>query len=155
MIEGCLGPRAGDGGENAQRATPVLEQELVGGDQGRNFAERPHHLPDFWREVEGVEVIELFDGGHEFGLAALRQVLDGDPREQGVTFGVYQGLGSLARVAGPIIAGAVYPFLRNTGAFAVSAIIALLAGLWTLALRRPAPGPAAPDAMPQAAIEHG
>ena len=78
-----------------------------------------------------------------------------DPREQGVTFGVYQGLGSLARVAGPIVAGAVYPLLRNTGAFAVSAIIAALVGLWTLALRRPAPHAAAPEAMAEAAIEHG
>ena len=39
-----------------------------------------------------------------------------DPREQGVVFGLTAGLGSMARVIGPLIAGAAYPFIRNTGA---------------------------------------
>ena len=63
-----------------------------------------------------------------------------DSREQGVTFGSVSGArGACRRVAGPILAGAVYPFLRNAGAFAVSAIIVLLAGV-DIALRRPLPG---------------
>lgn len=62
-----------------------------------------------------------------------------DPRDQGVVFGLYQGLGSLARVIGPVIAGAVYrPMLRYTGPFLVSAFIALLMGVWMIVLRRQA-----------------
>jgi len=38
-----------------------------------------------------------------------------DPRQQGVVFGLFQGLGSLARVAGPIVAGIVYETRRGTG----------------------------------------
>lgn len=76
-----------------------------------------------------------------------------DPREQGIVFGLYHGLGSLARVVGPIIAGLAYE-VRHTGAFAVACGIALLIALWTLFLRQPAPQPASPEeAMGHAAME--
>lgn len=78
-----------------------------------------------------------------------------DPREQGVVFGMYHGMGSLARVLGPILAGATYPLLRNTGQFALAAIIALLMALWTMALRQPVPGEEAPQAKAEAALEQG
>ena len=77
-----------------------------------------------------------------------------DPREQGVVFGVYHGLGSLARVAGPIIAGLTYPYWRNTGQFVTAGAIAVACGVWTWALRQqagrpvmaePGPGAAAPE----------
>jgi hypothetical protein len=58
-----------------------------------------------------------------------------DPREQGVVFGLYHGLSSLARVAGPILAGLTYPYWRNTGQFWTSGAIVLLAGAWTMGLR--------------------
>jgi MFS family permease len=58
-----------------------------------------------------------------------------DPREQGVVFGLYHGLSSLARVAGPILASATYPYWRNTGQFWTSGGIVLVAAVWTVALR--------------------
>jgi len=64
-----------------------------------------------------------------------------NPREQGVTFGLYQGLSSLARVFGPIIAGLVYPFARNTGQFITAAGITLAAMFWTASVRARYPRP--------------
>jgi DHA1 family tetracycline resistance protein-like MFS transporter len=59
--------------------------------------------------------------------------------QQGIVFGLFQGLGSLARVAGPVVAGVAYPHVRNTGQFLVAGLIALLAASWTAALRRSKP----------------
>jgi predicted MFS family arabinose efflux permease len=64
-----------------------------------------------------------------------------DPREQGVTFGLYQGLSSLARIFGPVIAGLAYPFVRNTGQFLTAAGITLVAMLWTATIRTKYPHP--------------
>lgn len=58
-----------------------------------------------------------------------------DPREQGVVFGLYWGLSSLARVFGPILAGVTYPLWRNTGPFWTSGVIVLIAAAWTAALK--------------------
>jgi MFS transporter, DHA1 family, tetracycline resistance protein len=57
-----------------------------------------------------------------------------DPKEQGLVFGLNQGLGSIARVIGPIVAAAAYR-IHVSGPFVVGGTIVLLAGLWTLALR--------------------
>jgi hypothetical protein len=73
-----------------------------------------------------------------------------DPREQGVVFGMYHGLSSLARVAGPIIAGLTYPLWRNTGPFITSGVIVLAVAMWTIAVKAqarqhtPAPDTVAP-----------
>jgi DHA1 family tetracycline resistance protein-like MFS transporter len=56
-----------------------------------------------------------------------------DPREQGITFGLFQGTGTIARVIGPAIAGPVYT-LHPTGPFITAAVIVSIAALWTLAL---------------------
>lgn len=56
--------------------------------------------------------------------------------EQGVLFGLYSGLTSLARFAGPFVAGLVYPFLNNTAPFLVAAIIAASMACWMIMLRR-------------------
>ncbi len=60
-----------------------------------------------------------------------------DPKEQGVVFGLYHGLSSLARVAGPCAAGVAYniPGLKNTGQFILAGIILALAGVWTVSLK--------------------
>jgi MFS transporter, DHA1 family, tetracycline resistance protein len=58
------------------------------------------------------------------------------PSEQGVLFGLYSGLTSLARFAGPFVAGMVYPFLNNTAPFLVAAIIAVSMACWMVMLRR-------------------
>jgi DHA1 family tetracycline resistance protein-like MFS transporter len=78
-----------------------------------------------------------------------------DPREQGIVFGLYHGLGSLARVAGPTVAGFVYTSVRHTGAFITAGCIAIAMSLWTLILRQPTPdeGVTPQEAMGEAAIE--
>ncbi|HET6249539.1 MAG TPA: MFS transporter [Tepidisphaeraceae bacterium] len=63
-----------------------------------------------------------------------------DQNQQGVVFGFYSGLSSLARIVGPIIAGLAYPYLRNTGQFLTASIIALAMGFWLMGLRRSTPG---------------
>ncbi|MGD0464924.1 MAG: MFS transporter [Tepidisphaeraceae bacterium] len=57
-----------------------------------------------------------------------------DPKEQGMVFGLNQGLGSIARVIGPIIAAAAYR-IHVSGPFIAGGTIMLLAALWTLAIR--------------------
>jgi MFS transporter, DHA1 family, tetracycline resistance protein len=57
-----------------------------------------------------------------------------DPKEQGLVFGLNQGLGSIARVIGPIIAAMAFS-IHVSGPFVVAAGIVLLAALWTLTLR--------------------
>lgn len=56
-----------------------------------------------------------------------------DPRQQGVTMGVYQSAGSLARIAGPIFAGLLfdrlgihYPLLVASGFFGLTFLIAVI-----------------------------
>jgi MFS family permease len=57
-----------------------------------------------------------------------------DRKEQGVTFGLYHGLGSLARVIGPVIAGFMYR-KHVTGAFVTAAGIVIVASAWTILVR--------------------
>jgi DHA1 family tetracycline resistance protein-like MFS transporter len=78
-----------------------------------------------------------------------------DPRDQGVVFGLFHGLGSLARVFGPIVAGLTYPLLNHAGQFVTAGVIAIGTAVWTAALRQPAPGEATPEAMTEAALEAG
>ncbi len=56
--------------------------------------------------------------------------------EQGVTFGLYNGLSSLARVFGPIVAGLAYPYIRNAGPFVVAGVISAAGAVWTMGLSR-------------------
>jgi MFS family permease len=59
-----------------------------------------------------------------------------DRNEQGTVFGLYHGLGSLARSLGPIIAGLVYTYIHMTAQFALAgAMTAGVAG-WMLRLSR-------------------
>ena len=57
-----------------------------------------------------------------------------NPAEQGLVFGLNQGLGSIARVIGPVIAAVAYT-IHVSGPFVVAAGIVLLAALWTMTLR--------------------
>jgi DHA1 family tetracycline resistance protein-like MFS transporter len=57
-----------------------------------------------------------------------------DPSEQGLVFGLNQGLGSIARVIGPVIAAAAF-HVHISGPFVVGGIIIFLAALWTGGLR--------------------
>ena len=95
--------------------------------------------------------------GRSFQQPTLSSLLSkfSSRQEQGVVFGMYHGLSSLARVAGPALAGVAYLYLHNAGQFVVAAAIAIVMALWTLALRRPVPGEAAPDASTEAALERG
>lgn len=97
--------------------------------------------------------------GRSFQQPTMSSLLSkfSDRREQGVVFGLYHGLNSLARVVGPVVAGLAYSerFLRNSGQFLVAGGIAILMGLWTAALRRPAPEQATTDAAREVALERG
>jgi hypothetical protein len=79
-----------------------------------------------------------------------------DPREQGVVFGLYHGLSSLARVAGPILAGLTYPYWNNTGQFWTAGGIVLVVALWTAVVRAQAGEPggarAGADSVGRAAV---
>jgi DHA1 family tetracycline resistance protein-like MFS transporter len=69
-----------------------------------------------------------------------------DPNEQGLIFGLNQGLSSIARVIGPVIAAAAFG-VHVSGPFIVGASIILVAGLWTWSLR-PRGGDAGSFALP-------
>ncbi|MDB5295761.1 MAG: tetracycline resistance efflux pump [Phycisphaerales bacterium] len=73
------------------------------------------------------------------------------PREQGTVFGVYHGLGSLARVAGPLVAAFTYVHLRNTAQFVTAGVVAVGVGVWTFALRQRVGPPVTAAAGPEAA----
>jgi DHA1 family tetracycline resistance protein-like MFS transporter len=77
-----------------------------------------------------------------------------DPKEQGVVFGLYHGLSSLARVAGPIVAGLTYPLWRNTGPFWTSGVVVILVAIWTVAVKAQARahGRGFEPVMPQEAV---
>jgi DHA1 family tetracycline resistance protein-like MFS transporter len=68
-----------------------------------------------------------------------------NPRQQGIVFGLFQGLGSLARVAGPIVAGLVYNPKLGIGPFIAAAIILLVLDGWSLILRTRHPLPTAEE----------
>jgi MFS transporter, DHA1 family, tetracycline resistance protein len=68
-----------------------------------------------------------------------------DARQQGIVFGLFNGLGSLARVAGPIVAGLVYEPHRGIGPYIVAAIILLVLAGWTVLLRTRHPLPTADE----------
>jgi MFS family permease len=57
-----------------------------------------------------------------------------DPAEQGIVFGLNQGLGSIARVIGPLIAAMAY-HVHVSGPFIVAAVIVFSAAVWTVSLR--------------------
>jgi MFS family permease len=79
--------------------------------------------------------------GRSFQMPTVSSLISqfSDPREQGVVFGLYSGLSSLARIVGPVIAGIAYPFLNNTAQFAVAGIITLLMAFWLIKLRQSVP----------------
>lgn len=67
-----------------------------------------------------------------------------DRSEQGAVFGLYHGLGSLARVVGPFSAGLLYGPFNKTLPYAVSGVVMAAVTIWLIALRwsirEPAPG---------------
>ena len=76
-----------------------------------------------------------------------------DRDQQGLVFGVTQGLGSLARVGGPLLAGWAYAY-HATGPFAIALVLLLISGCWTVLVRvtqGDVPGVAAAEAAGAAA----
>jgi len=76
-----------------------------------------------------------------------------DPRQQGVVFGLNQGMSSLARVAGPAIAGLVFT-RAITAPYFVAGVLILLAGMWTAGLSFSA-GPEEPTTVQEPRLEVG
>ena len=56
-------------------------------------------------------------------------------QQQGAAFGLFHGMGSLARVFGPALAGAIYFADRTWPPFAVAAVVTALAGIWMIAIK--------------------
>ena len=75
--------------------------------------------------------------------------------EQGTVFGVYHGLGSLARAVGPAIAGLAYAHVAAVAPFAIAGTMMLAVAAWLLVLRAayPAAGRAARGAGPVVATD--
>ncbi len=59
-----------------------------------------------------------------------------DRSEQGTVFGVYHGLGSLARACGPLIAGLAYRYVRPTAPFVISGATMVAVALWLSTIRK-------------------
>lgn len=64
-----------------------------------------------------------------------------DRSEQGAVFGLYHGLGSLARVVGPYSAGLLYGPLNKTLPYAVSGVVMMGVAVWLSLLRWSIPEP--------------
>ena len=74
------------------------------------------------------------------------------PRDkQGITFGMYGSLGSLARALGPILAGGLYE-LSHVAPFLAGAFIAAAVSVWLAVLRWRVPAVAEVDPIPDAAV---
>jgi DHA1 family tetracycline resistance protein-like MFS transporter len=77
--------------------------------------------------------------------------------EQGTVFGLYQGLGSLARSLGPVIAGIVFKYVYPTAQFALAGVLSAFVAAWMYRLSKTQPAPldadAAPEQEPVAAVE--
>jgi DHA1 family tetracycline resistance protein-like MFS transporter len=71
-----------------------------------------------------------------------------DPRQQGIVFGLFHGLASLARVAGPITAGLLYEPRRAIGPFLAAAFILIGTATWTMVLRIRHPLPTMEEGSP-------
>ncbi|HSV15319.1 MAG TPA: MFS transporter, partial [Tepidisphaeraceae bacterium] len=79
-----------------------------------------------------------------------------DRSEQGAVFGLYHGLGSLARVIGPLSAGLLYGPLHKTAPFLAAGVVTTAVAMWIAGLwwSLPATAPLVSEtAMAQAAVE--
>lgn len=56
-------------------------------------------------------------------------------QQQGAAFGLFHGMGSLARVFGPALAGAIYLADRTWPPFLVAAVCTAVAGVWMIAIK--------------------
>jgi DHA1 family tetracycline resistance protein-like MFS transporter len=61
-----------------------------------------------------------------------------DPREQGIVFGLNQGVGGIARIIGPLLAAAAFR-VHVSGPFFLGSAIILFAAAWTIGLRSKTP----------------
>jgi DHA1 family tetracycline resistance protein-like MFS transporter len=56
--------------------------------------------------------------------------------EQGTVFGLYHGMGSLARALGPLIANAVYAHIHITAQFVLAGVMTAIVAVWMTRLSR-------------------
>jgi DHA1 family tetracycline resistance protein-like MFS transporter len=71
--------------------------------------------------------------------------------QQGAAFGLFHGMGSLARVFGPALAGAIYLVDRTWPPFAVAAVCTVVAGVWMIAIKLQVRRAADPVGIPESA----
>ncbi len=64
-----------------------------------------------------------------------------DRSEQGTVFGLFQGLGSIGRSIGPVIAGAAFYYIRDTAQFVIAGVMMVGIAVWLTRLSRMHPVP--------------
>ena len=92
-----------------------------------------------WRAATAVLVIGAII--HAFGRSLFQPTIaalvsqHSDPAEQGLSYGFFQGVGALARAAGPLGAGVLYS-LHHSLPWFVGALFLTLTGIWLGSVRR-------------------
>lgn len=90
--------------------------------------------PEAWILIVGGAVYAI---GRSIQQPTIQSLVSksSNETEQGITFGLFQGIGTLARVIGPFVAGMVYK-RTHIGPFLVAAAVVFVAGVWTYGLGR-------------------
>ena len=106
------------------------------------------HVPLLWLLVIAVICNAV---GRSLQTPSLSALIShhAPPGQQGAVFGLFQGFGSLARVAGPALAGFLYDH-KHGYPYIMAGTLTLIAGLWTLGLK--ASGRASRVAAPAVAV---
>ncbi len=72
--------------------------------------------------------------------------------EQGEVLGANQGMASLARAAGPVLAGVLFQYLSPASPYYVSAAMCVVVSVWAVTLRRQLTPPAVPNSGPSVPV---
>jgi DHA1 family tetracycline resistance protein-like MFS transporter len=106
-----------------------------------------------WHPLQTILIIggAIYAFGRSLQMPTIQALVSkaSPEAEQGVTFGLFQGTGTIARVIGPPIAGLIYE-RHYTGPFVTAAVMVAIGAAWTWGLRRPAETTAPAVASPAA-----
>jgi DHA1 family tetracycline resistance protein-like MFS transporter len=83
---------------------------------------------------------------HQPPISSLLSKLS-DRSQQGTVFGMYHGLGSLARAIGPLVGGLFLMHVYNAGQYVVAGVMMLCVSAWLIYLRRISPTQTTPVVM--------
>lgn len=89
-------------------------------------------MPMVWLLI-GVGIVNATGRSLQMPVVSSLISQHSSPDRQGVTFGVYHSLTSMARVIGPVIAGGLYA-IHHTAQYVLGSVLLAAAGVWTLQL---------------------